>query len=615
MCGIAGIIGKTPKKTETIQKMVDIITHRGPDEDGFYEDKDVAFGMRRLSIIDLSTGKQPIENEDGNLSIVFNGEIYNYHELYEELKGKGHVFKTKSDTEVLIHLFEEEGEEMLMRLRGMFAFSIYKKTTKEFFIARDFFGIKPLYYLVKDEQIVAFGSEVKSLLLYPNFKKEINHEAVLNYFSYQYNPLEETFFKGIWKLPPASFLRINIDTGEVTQKTYWNYSFKEPITDEKVLKEKVLSEMEESVKAHMISDVPVGAFLSGGIDSAVIVALMSKNTDKKVSTFTIGFDKVTEANEAREMADFIQTDHTEITLTPEEYLKELPKIVWHFDEPVADPSAVALYFLAREARKKVKVVLSGEGSDELFGGYNIYREPIDLARLNIIPKSIREGILRPLVHSRIHFFGKNYLRRYFTKLEDRYIGNANIFNKKEIKHLWKHEDNQEEALSLAPFYKEMRGLTDSQKMQKIDIKFWLQGDILQKADKMTMANSLELRVPFLDKKIADLSEQIPEIFKYKAGKTKYILREAMKGILPKKTAGRKKLGFPTALRHWLKDKPELFSETILENEYINEHFKLGYIKHLFKEHTEGNTDNSRKIYVLYMLALWYNVYIKDSLLV
>jgi len=615
MCGIAGIIGKTPKKTETIQKMVDIITHRGPDEDGFYEDKDVAFGMRRLSIIDLSTGKQPIENEDGNLSIVFNGEIYNYHELYEELKGKGHVFKTKSDTEVLIHLFEEEGEEMLMRLRGMFAFSIYNKKTKEFFIARDFFGIKPLYYLVKDEQIVAFGSEIKSLLLYPDFKKEINHEAVLNYFSYQYNPLEETFFKGIWKLPPASFLRINIDTGEVTQKTYWNYSFKEPITDEKTLKEKVLSEMEESVRAHMISDVPVGAFLSGGIDSAVIVALMSKNTDKKISTFTIGFDKVTEANEAREMSDFIQTDHAEITLTPEEYLKELPKIIWHFDEPVADPSAVALYFLAREARKKVKVVLSGEGSDELFGGYNIYREPIDLARLNIIPKSIREGILRPLVHSKLHFFGKNYLRRYFTKLEDRYIGNANIFNKKEIKHLWKHEDNQEESLSLAPFYKEMRGLTDSQKMQKIDIKFWLQGDILQKADKMTMANSLELRVPFLDKKIADLSEQIPEIFKYKAGKTKYILREAMKGILPKKTAGRKKLGFPTALRHWLKDKPELFSETILENEYINEHFKLGYIKHLFKEHTEGNADNSRKIYVLYMLALWYNVYIKNSPLV
>ena len=615
MCGIAGIIGKTPKKAETIKNMVDIITHRGPDEDGFYSDKDVAFGMRRLSIIDLSTGKQPIENEDGNLSIVFNGEIYNSHELYEELKGKGHVFKTKSDTEVLIHLFEEEGEEMLTKLRGMFVFSIYDKKKKEFFIARDYFGIKPLYYLVKDERIVAFGSEIKSLLLYPGFKKEINHEAVFNYFSYQYNPLEETFFKGIWKLPPATFLRINNDTGEVTQKTYWKYSFKDPITDKKTLQEKVLSEMEESVKAHMVSDVPVGAFLSGGIDSAVIVALMSKNTDKKVSTFTIGFDKVTEANEAKEMSDFIQTDHTEITLNPDEYLKELPKITWHFDEPVADPSAVALYFLAREARKKVKVVLSGEGSDELFGGYNIYREPLDLAKLNSVPKSIREGILRPLVYSNIRFYGKNYLRRCFTKLEDRYIGNANIFNKKEIKHLWKREDTEEQPLSLKNVYKEMRGLTDSQKMQKIDIQYWLQGDILQKADKMTMANSLELRVPFLDKKIADLSERIPEIFKYRGGKTKYILREAMKEILPKKTAGRKKLGFPTALRHWLKDKPELFSQTILENDYINEHCKLGYIKHLFKEHTSGKADNSRKIYILYMLSLWYNIYIKESLLV
>lgn len=622
MCGIAGIIGNPRQKKEIIHKMVDAITHRGPDDDGFFSDTAVAFGMRRLSIIDLGGGKQPITNEAGNLIVVFNGEIYNYQELYDELREKGHHFKTKSDTEVLVHLYEEEGEAMLSRLRGMFAFSIYNKNTKELFIARDQFGIKPLYYLVKDEKIVAYGSEIKSLLLYPGFKKEVNHDAVYNYLSFQYNPLEETFFKGIWKLPPASYLKIKVVTGgqEISQKSYWSYQFAKDTerhathVDEKRLKAEVLAGLENSVKAHMVSDVPVGAFLSGGIDSAAIVALMSKNTDKKVSTFTIGFDKVSEMKEAKVMADFINTDHHEIMLKSEEYLEALPKITWHFDEPVADPSAVALYFLAKEARKHVKVVLSGEGSDELFGGYNIYREPFALSKMNIIPKTIQDLILKPIVNSGFNFYGKNYLKRHFMKVEERYIGNANIFKPGEIGHLWKYAEGEkrEERLSLEPWYRKMRGLTDSQKMQGIDLAFWLPGDILQKADKMTMANSLELRVPFLDKRIAEISERIPEKFKYKAGKTKYVLRKAMEGVLPKETAARKKLGFPTALRHWLREKPEAFSTLILENEYIKEHFKVGFIKHLFKQHADGSEDNSRKIYMLYMLALWYNVFIEDS---
>jgi len=619
MCGIAGIIGNPRNKKTIIREMVDIIEHRGPDDDGFFSDITMAFGMRRLSIIDLGGGKQPIMNEDGNLVIVFNGEIYNYQELYDELVEKGHVFRTKSDTEVLIHLYEQEGEAMLQRLRGMFAFSIYDKKKRELFIARDPFGIKPLYYLVKNENIVAYGSEIKSLLLYPGFKKVVNDEAVYNYLSFQYNPLEETFFKGIWKLPPASFLKITIgnDHQDIVQKNYWSYQFsKYPENNEKKLSTEVLSGLENSVKAHMISEVPVGAFLSGGIDSAAIVALMSKNTDKKVSTFTIGFDKVSEMKEAKEMADFIKTDHHEILLNADDYLKELPKITWHFDEPVADPSAVALYFLAKEARKHVTVVLSGEGSDELFGGYNIYREPFALNKLNIIPKTIRDLFLRPLVESNFKFYGKNYLKRYFEKIEDRYIGNAYIFKPAEINHLWKHRDGEKrkEKISLLPWYKKMRDLTDSQKMQSIDIAFWLPGDILQKADKMTMAHSLELRVPFLDKKIAEISERIPEKFKYKAGKTKYILRKALAGILPKATADRKKLGFPTALRHWLREKPGAFELLIMENVYIKEHFKIGYIKHLFKEHADvkNKIDNSRKIYLLYMLALWYNVFMSKE---
>lgn len=625
MCGIAGIIGNPRTKKETIRKMVDEITHRGPDDDGYFSDASMAFGMRRLSIIDLSGGKQPIQNEDGTLVIVFNGEIYNYRELHEELVDKGHVFRTVSDTEVLIHLYEEEGEAMLNRLRGMFVFSIYDKKKKELFIARDQFGIKPLYYLVKDDKIVAYGSEIKSLLLYPGFKRKVNDEAVYNYLSFQYNPLEETFFKGIWKLPPASFLKIKAGNGhqEIVQKSYWNYEFKAPKEnqrhDEKKLKAEVLAGLENSVKAHMVSDVPVGSFLSGGIDSAAIVALMSKNTSKKVSTFTIGFDKVSEMKEAKEMADFIGTDHHEILLNSDEYLAELPKIVWHFDEPVADPSAVALYFLAREARKHVKVVLSGEGSDELFGGYNIYREPFALRKLDFIPKTLREIFIKPLTTLDFNFYGKNYLRRHFEKVEDRYIGNAHVFKQAELGLIWKRGEGEsrEERLSLLPWYRKMKGLTDSQKMQGIDLAFWLPGDILQKADKMTMAHSLELRVPFLDKKIAEISERIPERLKYKGGKTKYILRKALEGVLPKATAARKKLGFPTALKHWLREKPEAFSTLIMENKYIQEHFKLGYIKHLFKEHEGGVIDNSRKIYLLYILALWYNVFIgkvvsKDS---
>ncbi len=616
MCGIAGIIGKGEHTLETIHKMVDIITHRGPDEDGFYVDPFIAMGMRRLSIIDLSGGKQPIENEDGTLSIVFNGEIYNYQQLYDQLKEKGHIFKTKSDTEVLIHLYEEEKENMLVRLRGMFAFSIYNKKTQELFIARDYFGIKPLYYLVENDRIAAYGSEIKSLLLHPNFKRKINHDAVFNYLSYQYNPLEETFFKGIWKLPPASYLKIDITSGKVKQEQYWQYEFKNTEFEEKALRKEVRDTLEDSVKAHMISDVPVGSFLSGGVDSAAIVALMSKNTDKKVSTFTISFDQVSEGKQAQEMADHIKTDHSEIVLKSEEYLDELPKIVWHFDEPVADPSAVGLYFLAKEARKKVKVVLSGEGADELFGGYNIYREPFDLNRMKqIFPKWMREKLIRPLTMIPFRFYGKNYLSRFFTKIEDRYIGNAHIFKGKEIERLWKFQEGEkrEEKISLATLYKPLKGLTDSQKMQKIDIETWLPGDILQKADKMTMAHSLELRVPFLDKKIADLSEKIPEKFKYKRGKTKYILRQAMKDILPKKTSSRRKLGFPTALRFWLKDNPDRFSKVILTNEYINEHFKIGYIKHLFKEHASGKADNSRKIYILYILSVWYDVFIKQEI--
>ena len=616
MCGIAGIIGEnTENKDRIVRKMVDRIHYRGPDGDGFFDDPKLSMGMCRLSIIDLSTGDQPIFNQDKSSVIVFNGEIYNYKKLREELIDLGHVFKTHGDTEVILHLYDQYGPEMLLKLRGMFAFAIFDKKNNEVFIARDYFGIKPLYYLFDECKLKAFGSEIKSLLLHPDYHPEINEKAVFNYLSYQYNPLKETMFRNIYKLLPGHFLRISLVDQSMKEERYWDYKFAEKNMGEENLKERLITSLEDTVRAHMVSDVPVGAFLSGGIDSAVITAMMNKirkETGENLMTFTIGFNEVSEQSEARVMADHLKTVHTEINISPEEYFKEMPKIVWHFDEPVADPSAVALYFLAREARKHVKVVLSGEGSDELFGGYNIYREPFALNASRWIPRFI----IRFFTSLPFNFYGKNYLRRALTKIEDRYIGNAYIFKPEEIKQLWKTRANEkfDKKFDIAALYKEVRTEPDSAKMQYIDIHTWLPGDILAKADKMTMANSLELRVPFLDIEIAKLSEKIPEKLKYKNGQTKYILRKAMKDILPRETSSRKKLGFPIPVKEWLRDKKtsKEILNTILGNDFIKTHFDLEYICKLSEDHMSLMTDNARKIYLLYVLALWHEVFIKGK---
>jgi asparagine synthase (glutamine-hydrolysing) len=556
MCGITGIIGHKEKTTTLIEHMVDIITHRGPDDRGVLITDSFAFGMRRLSIIDLAHGHQPIWNEDKTICVVFNGEIYNYRELRPELISLGHKFQTESDTEGLVHLYEQYGRDMLSKLRGMFGFCIYDSKKNELFIARDYFGIKPIYYRadsVYDKKtkesmykFVSFGSEIKSILQDSHFKTEVNDEAILNYLSFQYNPLPETFFKGIYKLPPGHYMRVKLDDQSFKIEKYWSYEFnKESEKNEAKLSESIKKVVEDSVQHHMISDVPVGSFLSGGVDSGIIVSTMQqlrkKQGQQSVSTFTIGFDHVSEHNEARQVSSAQQTDHTEVKVDFDEYFNELPKIAWHFDEPVADPSAVALYFLARQARKKVKVVLSGEGADELFGGYNIYREPFAVSWFAMLPTWIKKYILTPIAKLPFDIYGFNYIRRSLQPLEERYIGNANIFRKKEIQKLYKKElrsdaDTQlKKQKILTPFYGKVAGEPDSRKMQYIDINFWLPGDILAKADKMTMAHSLELRVPFLDIEVSKLSATIDDSLKYKHGTTKYILRKAFESVLPKDT--------------------------------------------------------------------------------
>lgn len=621
MCGIAGIIGKnTENKQSLIKEMVERITHRGPDDDGFYNDNKVGLGMRRLSIIDLKTGKQPIESKDGSLLIFFNGEIYNYKSLKIELEKKGYEFKTGSDTETVLHLYEEYGEKMMLQLRGMFAFCIYDKKEESIFIARDYFGIKPLYYFIKDGKIKAFASEIKSLLLHPEYEKEVNDEAVFNYLFFQYNPMKETMFKNIYKLNPGSFLKINLKNGEFKEEKYWSFEFVRVAKEnEEESRKELLKLLEDSVRHHMVSDVPVGSFLSGGIDSSIIATLMKKVSNsngnlKNNSTFTVGFQDLSEGNEAKTTSDYLQTDHIEIAVSPEEYFEVLPKIIWHFDEPVADPSAVGLYFIAKEASKKVKVVLSGEGADELFGGYNIYLEPLSSSRflMGLIPRFLIDLIFKPIVNLKFSFKGKNYLKRYFAKLEDWYIGNASIFKKGEVEKLWKGV--QYDKVDLTDCYKKVAGLSDSAKMQFIDINTWLVGDILAKADKMTMANSLELRVPFLDIKIAEFASKLPDKMKFRRGVTKYILRQSVKDIVPEATRNRKKLGFPIPLRNWLTADRKSLYEKIILNSYIRKNMNVDEIERLIKEHTDGKNDNSRKIYLLLLLAIWHETFFGNKII-
>lgn len=661
MCGIAGILGKPEKTRLAIDKMVDVITHRGPDDRGVLVEKDFAFGMRRLSIIDLGGGHQPISNEDDTVTVVFNGEIYNHRELRPELISLGHSFKTDSDTEGLVHLYEQYGPDMLRKLRGMFGFCIFDKKKNQLFIARDFFGIKPIYYRVEGvvekgkagtntkttQKIVSFGSEIKSLLEDKKYKPTVSDNAVYNYLAFQYNPLEETMFEGIYRLMPGHYMIVNLDDNSFKIEPYWHYHFNDkhvwPTTDvdsknivikqesksieqdteityyqsenEINLAKEVRKVVEDSVAHHLIADVPVGSFLSGGVDSGIIVTTV-QNLRKKagapsVDTFTIGFDHVSEHTEARQVSDAVGSNHTEIQVDFDEYFKELPKIAWHFDEPVADPSAVALYFLAREARKKVKVVLSGEGADELFGGYNIYREPFATSFVSKLPSFLKTLFIKPLLLLPFNFYGKNYIYRSLTPLRDRYIGNANIFKKAEQDKLWKGSSTNP-SIDMHPYFDVVKDQSDSRKMQYIDLNFWLPGDILAKADKMTMAHSLELRVPFLDIEVAKLSARIPEIFKYKNGTTKYILRKAFESILPKTTANRKKLGFPTPIKQWLKKQPEKVMALIKENPYIQEKFDLEYIEQLENEHISGKKDNARKIYILLMFSLWYNTFIPQN---
>lgn len=610
MCGFVGFTNKINDASIVLGKMMDRIKHRGPDSDGKYVDEQIAMGFRRLSIIDLSDqGSQPIFNEDKSLVLTFNGEIYNYKDLREELVASGHKFYTQTDSEVLIHGYEQWGENMLDKLRGMFAFVIFNKNTNEVFGARDFFGIKPLYYAKMGETLM-WGSEIKSFLDHPHFKKELNTDVLETYLTFQYSPTTETFFKNVYKLPAAHCFTYK--NGEMNVRRYWEVKFHAdngPSLEDWV--NRISDTFKNSVEVHKFADVEVGSFLSSGVDSSYVAAVA--NVDK---TFTVGFgedEKYNEIGYAKEFSKYINKENFSKVISPEEYWNSLSKIQYHMDEPLADPAAVALFFVCQIASEKVKAVLSGEGADEIFGGYNIYHNPADMASYFKIPRPIRKAV-GAVAEKLPHKHGINYLIRGSKDLDERFIGNAYIFSEKERKDILSIKTNAPDAMAITkPFYDKVRDQDQVTQMQYIDLHLWMSGDILLKADKMSMAHSLELRVPFLDRKVMELAEQIPVKDRVTETETKYAMRLAALQACPPQTAKKKKLGFPVPIRVWLKeDKYYNIVKDKFTSPQSAQFFHTDKLVQLLDDHRAGKYDYSRKIWTVFSFLVWYDVYFSDN---
>lgn len=610
MCGFVGFTNKINDASIVLGKMMDRIKHRGPDSDGKYVDEQIAMGFRRLSIIDLSDqGSQPIFNEDKSLVLTFNGEIYNYKDLREELVASGHKFYTQTDSEVLIHGYEQWGEDMLDKLRGMFAFVIFNKNTNEVFGSRDFFGIKPLYYAKMGETLM-WGSEIKSFLDHPHFKKELNTDVLETYLTFQYSPTTETFFKNVYKLPAAHCFTYK--NGEMNVRRYWEVKFHAdngPSLEDWV--NRISDTFKNSVEVHKFADVEVGSFLSSGVDSSYVAAVA--NVDK---TFTVGFgedEKYNEIGYAKEFSKYINKENFSKVISPEEYWNSLSKIQYHMDEPLADPAAVALFFVCQIASEKVKAVLSGEGADEIFGGYNIYHNPADMASYFKIPRPIRKAV-GAVADKLPHKHGINYLIRGSKDLDERFIGNAYIFSEKERKDILSIKTNAPDAMAITkPFYDKVRDQDQVTQMQYIDLHLWMTGDILLKADKMSMAHSLELRVPFLDRKVMELAEQIPVKDRVTETETKYAMRLAALQACPPQTAKKKKLGFPVPIRVWLKeDKYYNIVKDKFTSPQSAQFFHTDKLVQLLDDHRAGKYDYSRKIWTVFSFLVWYDVYFSDN---
>ncbi len=610
MCGFCGFTGEIVDRETYLREMTERITHRGPDSDGYYVDNGIAMGFRRLSIIDLEAASQPLYNEDKSLVLMFNGEIYNYRELREELIALGHIFATAGDGETLLHGYEQWGVELLPRLRGMFAFAIWNTAEQSLFIARDYFGIKPMHYALLDDGRLVYGSEIKSILGHPEVKKEFNPAALDRYLSFQYSVPTETFFKGIDCLPPAHYLTYK--DGKVTVTRYWDAQF---APEEDMALDEAVDAIDEvftdSVAAHRISDVEVGCFLSSGVDSSFVASYFGGQ-----KAFTVGFDNGQHYNEssyAAELAKEVGIEHHIHLIGEEEYWDSLPKVQYYLDQPLADPSCVALYFVSKLAAEHVKVVLSGEGADELFGGYRIYHEPYSLRGYQRLPRFVRKAAAAIVSCVPFDFKGKSFLIRGSKTLEERFIGNANMFSQKEKARLLNGIPATSPMEYTREYYARCEGQDDVTRMQYLDINRWMVGDILLKADRMSMAHSLELRVPFLDKKVFEVAARIPVKHRIGGGTTKYAMRLAAMRHIPESSASKPKLGFPVPIRVWLRQEGyyNRVKETFL-SDAAKKYFNTDYLVGVLDEHYKGKRDNSRKIWTVYMFLVWYGVYFGEE---
>jgi asparagine synthase (glutamine-hydrolysing) len=629
MCGIAGIFefGQDTRASATaLREMCRVMTHRGPDDEGFYTDGCLGLGMRRLSIVDLTTGHQPISNEDGSLWIVFNGEIYNHLALREQLIARGHSYSTHSDTETIIHLFEEYGADCVQHLRGMFAFAIWNRNTKTLFIARDRLGIKPLYYKLTPERLL-FGSEIKVVLAHGGIRPEFNRAALPEFLAFGYLSGEDTFYSGIGKLPPGHTMTIGPD-GKPEIREYWDLDATKPheSRDQNYYVRSYRELLEGAVQSHLMSDVPLGVFLSGGLDSSAVAALMTKIRREPIETFSVGYREQTysELPHARTVADHLKSLHREVLIGEQDFFDSLPRLIWHEDEPIVWPSSVALYFVAKLARERVTVVLTGEGSDETLAGYTRYAFTLKNAALDrvyrgVVPSFARRQLRSTLANSAlIGATARRKLAHTFLALDGEawsefYFDNFfSAFGKAEQFGLLTADFAQQFAPETA--YREVLKYWEHssgpllQRLLYTDIKTYLV-ELLMKQDNMSMAASIESRVPFLDHVLVEFASRIPREVQLKGLAGKQILKKAMEDLLPHSIIYRPKLGFPTPWSGWLAgSRLDSIEAMLLEPRSLNRgYFRREVIQKLFHEHRAKHRDNYDRIRRLLNLEWWHRV--------
>ncbi len=610
MCGFAGFFtnGYGGDRGAVIRAMADRIVHRGPDQADYYVDEDIALGFRRLSIIDLEGGSQPIRNEDGSKVLVFNGEIYNYRQLREELLAAGHTFKTKTDSEVLLHGYEEWGVDLLHRLRGMYAFVVWDSAAKKLFGARDIFGIKPFYYYQRGGDFL-FGSEIKSFLSHPSFVKELDEEKLPDWLCYEYLPMRETFFKNVYKLLNGEYFEYQ--NGNLTVGKYYDVADKfkaDPAPSMEEWEQRIADEFTESVAVHQISDVEVGCFLSSGVDSSYVVHEVSK-VAAAVKTFSVGYEEeqYSELPYAQDFSRHIGVENIANKVSAAQYFDNAGLIQYYMDEPLPNPSEVPLYFLAQNAAKYVKVVLSGEGADELFGGYPMYLEGGHFAQYSRIPRLLRKGIAGIARRLPEAVKGKRFAIRGAMLPYERFMRANYVFTRDERWKYLKARTPAADPVELSRHhFEKVAALDEPTQLQYVDMQTWMLYDILQKADRMSMANSLELRVPFLDKQMLELAVTLPTNCRIDGNVTKVALRKAALKRLPERTANKKKLGFPVPLNDWLRQE-EYYErvKTAFQSDIAEQFFNRPAILELLEAHKQGTARNMKKIWTIYTFILWY----------